>query len=296
MLGYMENNKNAEFIIRNEQSMKVSSLTLDRDELLAFCRLLQERAKAAGEIEIANYQKGDLSDDQYQFNLNTLRNGFDIRVLVAGKNGENLWGTVDEVFASPNFPDDVKSLFIDSASSLKASHNYYVRNQFFIFLDFSKPRIVDFTLLPSQETPNESNIKVSGYDATWVNGVFAELKKFIDARSSRLSIVHTHSVYDVFVSLLGMPLGFWACYRLSPYIESLFSSSSAFIVSALYLYCFLATLFLFRFWFHYLRWVSPLVEFRSKSSKVVAHRLLISTIAVSVFGSLIYDLVKFVKP
>lgn len=288
--------KNADIIIRNEQSMKVSSLTLDKEELLAFCRLLQERAKAAGEIEVANYRKGDLPDEQYQLNVNTLRSGFEIRITVAGKNGENLWGTVDVVFASPNFPAVVKSLFVDSASPLKASHNYYVRNAFVIFLDFDKPRIIDFTLLPSQETPNESNIQVSGYDATWVNGVFAELKTFVVSRSSSLSIVHTHSIYDVLLWPIGFPLGFWSCYRLSPYVESAFSSSSAFLVSALYLYCFVATLFLFRFWFHYLRWVSPLVEYRAKSSKVVAHRLLISAIAISVFGSFIYDLIKLAKP
>jgi hypothetical protein len=159
--------------IRNEQSMKVSSLTLDREELMAFCRVLQERAKSAGEMEINSYQKNDLSEEQYQLNINKLRSGFELRISVAGKNGENLWGSVDQVFTSPNFPTEVKSLFVDSASTLKASDNYYVRNEFLIFLDFSKRRIADFTLLPSQETPNGSNIKVLGYDATWVNGVFA---------------------------------------------------------------------------------------------------------------------------
>lgn len=284
--------KNATVIIRNEQSMKVSSLTLDKDELWTFCRLLQERSRAAGEIEVANYQKGDLSDEQYHFNVNTLRNGFEIQVSVGGKNGENLWGTVDEVFKSSNFPDDVKSLFVHSASPLKASHNYYVRNEFVIFLDFSKPRIVDFTLLPSLETPNESNIKVSGYDATWVNGVFAELKQFIESKSSSLSVVHAHSIYDVLLWAIGMPLGFWSCYRFSPFVESAFSSSSAFLVSALYLYCFLAALFLFQFWFRYLRWLSPLVEYRAKNSKIVTHRVIISAIAIAVLGAFVYDLIK----
>lgn len=288
--------KKADIIIRNEQSMKVSSLTLDKEELLAFCRLLQERAHAAGELEVANYLKGELTEDQYEFNVKNLRTGFEIRVTVAGKNGENLWGTIEEVFSSPNFPEEVKSLFVDSASPLKASHNYYVRNEFVIFLDFSKPQILDFTFLPSQETPNGSNIKVSGYDATWVNGVFAELKKFIDTRSSSFSIVHGHSVYDVLVWFLGFPIGFWACYRLSPLIESSFSNYSSFVVNALYLYCFVTSLFLFRFLFHYLRWVCPLVEYRAKHSKVVAHRVFLSAIAVSVIASFVYDLIRIVKP
>lgn len=290
------NQKQNNIIIRNEQSMKVSSLTLDKDELLNFCRLLQERASAAGGIELANYQKGELTEDQYQLNIQTLREGFELRISIAGANGENLWGTVNEVFSSPNFPDEVKSLFVDSGSPLKASHNYYVRNGFIIFLDFGKPKILDFTFLPSQATPNESNIKVQGFDATWVNGVFAEIKKFIDARSSSLSVVHSHSVYDVLLWFFGFPIGFWACYRLSPLIESAIASYSAFVVNAIYLYVFVATLFLFRFLFHYLRWVCPLVEYRAKNSKVVAHRLLLSTIAISVIGTFVSDVIKLMKP
>jgi hypothetical protein len=283
-------------VIRNEQSIKVSSLTLDKDELHSFCRLLQERSEAAGKLEVANYQKGDLTDDQYQLNIQTLHEGFTIRVTIAGKNGEHLWGTVEEVFSSPNFPEEVKSLYVDSGSPLKATHNYYIRNGFIIFFDFNKPKILDFTFLPSQETPNESSIKVTGYDATWVNGVFAELKKFIDSRSSSLSKVHGHSIYDVLLWFLGFPIGFWACYRLSPLIESSFASYSTFVINALYLYVFVACLFLFRFLFHYLRWVCPLVEYRGKHSKVVAHRLLLSAIAASVIGSFVYDLVKLMKP
>ncbi len=283
---------NKDAIIRNEQSMKVSSLTLDKEDLLSFCKILQERARAAGELEIAKYQRSEISDEQYQINIETLRSGFELRVAIAGKNGENIWGTIDEVFASPNFPSDVRSLFIDSASSLKISHNYYVRNDFVIFLDFNKPRIVDFTLLPSQETPNESNVKVRGYDATWVNGVFAEIRTFIESKSSSLSIVHKHSIYDILLWFIGFPLGFWVCYKLERHIESIFSNTSKFLVSALYLYCFIGVLFLFRFWFHYLRWVSPLVEFRAKNSVIVMHRLIISTIALSVLSSFIYDIIK----
>lgn len=276
--------------------MRVSSLTLDREELLSLCRLLQQRANAAREIEVTAYLQGDLTDEQYEKNVQTLRDGFELRVTIAGKNGENLWGSVDDVFASPNFPDEVKSLYVDSGTTLKATQNYYVRNSFVIFLDFGKPKVLDFTFLPSQATPNESNIKVQGYDPTWVNGVFAELKKFIDARSSSFSVVHSHSIYDVLLWVLGFPLGFWLCFRFSRFIEASLVGYSAFVVNAAYVYVFVATLFLFRFFFHYLRWVCPLVEYRGRQSKVVAHRLVLSTIAISVVGSFVYDLIKLLTP
>ena len=291
----MDQNQNS-LVIANEQSMKVSSLTLDKDELQGLCRLLQERADGAADIEVRNYHRGDQTDDQYQFNTQALQAGFRLCITIEGKNGENLSGAIEEVFSSPNFPQEVKSLFIDSGSTLKFAHKYYVRNSFVIFLDFSKPKILDFRIMPSQETPNGSSIKILGYDATWVNGLFAELKKFIDGKSSALSVVHKHSIYDLMLWLLWFPIAFWVCYRLSPFIESAFASYSTFITSALYVYAFAVTLFLFRFLFHYLRWVCPLVEYRAKHSRVVAHRFLLVAISASVIGSFIYDLVKLVKP
>ena len=279
--------------INNRQKIKVSSLSLDKDDLRKFCDILQERANSAAEIEVGLFKKNDQTDEQFEENKKTLRDSFKLKITVAGKDGEELWGTIEEVFGSVNFPEDVKSLYVDSELTLKVVHNYYPHNSFVIFLDFTKPNIFDFSLLPSHGTPNESNIEVKGYDATWVNGVFSELKKFINKRSSTLSIVHNHSVYDVLLWVLGFPISFWVCYKLSNPIENVFGPNNSFATSALYLYAYVASLFVFRVLFHYLRWVCPLVEYRCKGNKMLAHRAVFVVLSISWLGQFLYDIAKW---
>ncbi len=278
--------------IKSRQKMQISSLSFDKDELRRFCDILQERAHAAAEIETSLFLKNDQSDEEYRNNLQTLRESFTLKVTISGKNGEELWGTINEVFNSVNFPEEVKSVYIDSQSTLNHVHKYYPHNYFVVLLDFSKPKILDFSLLPSVGTPNGSNLEVSGYDATWVNGVFSELKSYITSKSSTLSIVHRHSIYDVLLWTLGFPLSFWLCNQLSNSITELTLESTLF-ENALYLYIFIATLLLFRLLFHYLRWMCPLVEFRTSGNKMLAHRVVFSVLSIGWFGQFAYDIAKW---
>ncbi|MGR5305096.1 hypothetical protein [Vibrio mediterranei] len=279
--------------INNRQQMDVSSLSLDKEDLRRFCEILQERAYAAADIEVGLFQQNEQTEEQFEANKATLRESFKLKVTITGIDGGEHWGFIDEVFDSVNFPEQVKSLYVDSESTLRYVHNYYPHNSFKIFLDFSKPRIFDLSLLPSTGTPNESNVEVKGYDATWVNGVFSEIKSYVDARGSALSKVHSHSVYDILLWVLGFPISFWVCSKFSPSIENSFGYGNAFVVSALYLYTFVATLFLFRILFHYLRWVCPLVEYKNKANKMLMHRAILGVLSVGWVGNFFYDIAKW---
>lgn len=279
--------------LKNRQTMNVSSLSLDKDNLRRFCNILQERANSAAELEVDLFPKDDQTDEQYEANLQTLRESSQLKVNISGKDGEELWGSIDEVFESVNFPEQVKSFYVDSETTLRYIHNYYPHNSFKILLDFNKPKIFDLSLMPSHGTPNASKVEVQGYDATWVNGLFSEIKKFIDNRSSTLSFVHNHSIYDILLWFFGLPLSFWFCSKLTASIESAFGGNNAFVISALYLYVFLVSVFVFRVLFHYLRWVCPLVEWRSEGSRLLAHRAILVVMSVGWFGQFLYDIAKW---
>lgn len=255
-----------------------------------FCKILQERSFGAADIEIHNFNRDELDEAQYEKAIKTLQEGFELRISINGANGEELHGPIEEVFESANFPDNVVSLYVDSNRVLKGVHNYNTLNSFTVFLDFSKPAIFDFTLLPNQGTPNEANFEVQGYDATWVNGVFSEINNFIKERSSTFSVVHSHSVYDILLWFLGFPLAFWFCFKASSKLDSV--SDNAFFESALYFYAFIATLFVFRIVFHYLRWICPLVEYRAKGSKIRAHRAILVTLLIGLVGTFVADIAK----
>src|SRR3989304_2843728 len=151
--------------VRNRLSRKIASCSLDRDELHKLCQILQERSSAAGDIEVMNLKQGELPH-------------------------EEMYGSISEVFDSPNFPDQVSTFYINSETILRAIHNWYPRNSFELFLDFRKPELFDFSLMPSQPTPNASNFSVQGYDVTWTNGVFSEVIKCLDRHPSTLSWLH----------------------------------------------------------------------------------------------------------
>lgn len=284
---------NREPKVNNRKRMDISSLSLDKEDLRKFCDILQDRANSAAEIEVGLFPQKDQTDEQFEASKLTLRESFKLNITVTGIDGDEHYVTIEDVFSSTNFPERIKSLYVDSDSTLRYVHNYVPQNLFKIFLDFTKPKIFDLSLLPHSRTPNESYIEVAGYDATWVNGVFSELKSFIEKRASTLSKVHNHSIYDILLWILGFPLSFWFCSKASDYIENSFGAGNSFVTSALYLYTFVASLFIFRILFHYLRWVCPLVEFRSKNNKVIVHRALLTILTVSWIGQFIYDIGKW---
>jgi hypothetical protein len=146
--------------------------------LRRFCEILQERATTAAHHEIESYQQGLQTDEQYETNKVRIYQGFNLRVSITGANNQSLFGAISEVFNSPNFPDEVKSIYVYSNLVLKTQYNYVPRNSFEVFLDFSRPAVFDFSIFPSQPTPNGSRIIIEGLEATWANGLFHELQNF----------------------------------------------------------------------------------------------------------------------
>lgn len=265
--------------------------SLNKEELRQFFRILEERAKAAADIEVSHYEQGTLSEEDFEKNKILLKSLFEIRPTITSANGPELFGTVDDVFTSPNFPDVVKSVYVNSETTLKALHNYFPRNKFQLSFDFNRPTVFDFTIGPSERTPNESHIEVVGVDATWANGVFYEIKSFIDDHKATAPWLHRHTIYDIFLWNIGYPIAFWFCFKLSDVVVQL-TGGSPFLQAGGYLYLFLVALLGFRTLFHYARWVFPAFEYRHDKSKAFRHRLTLSALSVGLLGSLLYDILK----
>lgn len=286
--------QNVNVPVRNRMNQRISSLMIDKDDLLKLCRILQERADAAAILEIENYPKGAMSDQQHEDDKRKLKDAFKLHITITSKNGAELYGSIDHVFNSPNFPADVRSFYVNSETILKARHSYSPRNSFELFLDFSKAAPLDLSLLPSQDTPNGSNFTVQGYDATWANGVYHELQNQLKERTSCISFVHKHSVYDLFLIVLGLPFCFWGINKGADFIEAGPLRDLNFVKNAAYVYFFFLLLFVFRVIFHYVRWVSPLVEYKSKESRIGLHRFILGAIILSVASAAVYDFIKYI--
>jgi len=276
------------------QKKQIRSFSTDRDELRKLLEVVQERVYAAADIEERHLNRLEgQTDEQYEQAKKDLRAGFRLFVTLSGTDGRELCGTIEDIFDSPNFPESVKDLFLDSTTALRTRYNYCPRNKVVLLIDFERPGVIDFTMLPSQETINESKIEVSGNDVTWVNGVFQEAVDYISKHPAAATWLHRHTVYDIIVLLLGLPLSFWVCSKVSSSIETALSGHSVFLRAALYVYVFFISLSLLRVAFHYARWIWPLTEYRSSKNKSLKHKTAFVAICSSVGLSLLYDVLKW---
>jgi len=279
--------------VNNRLSLDRLSCLLDKEDLRRLLNILQERLNASAELEVRNFQQLNQTDKQFETNKGLIRSGSKVLLTLTGKSGLELYGSINEVFDSPNFPDSVKSIYINSAIYLKSVYNYTVRNSFEMFLDFSRPGIFDFTLMPSDRTPNGSNVKVQGSDATWVNGLFHEIQEFIRDHKAPATWIHRHSIYDMLLWFFGYPFAFWACFKVSPSLPTI-NGVGPFLKAALFVYLFLITLTGFRALFHYARWVFPVVEYRHPKGTSLRHRIILGALAFALTASVLYDIIKWI--
>lgn len=278
-------------ILRTELAKAINSLSFEKDELKKILTVLQTKANEACKIEsdfllTLNDLKGDIDIMKENLSKCSL-----LKVTIKGTKGEDLFGSVEEVFEANIFPDKIQSVYVNSEIPYVGQFSYHPRNFFQLFIDFSKPKIFDFSIQPSEKTPNNSHFKVEGYDATWVNGVFSELDKFF--LNKRIKFIHRTSAYDIIVWLIGIPFAFWCCFKLSPFINNFFIRNT-FLLSALFVYVFIASLLAIRMLFHYFRWVYPMIAFRNKNDKSIMHQSILYTITVGMFGKFLYDICKWI--
>ncbi len=284
--------------IHKRLKINISSFSADKDDLETFCKLLQDKADVAAKIEVTYYEEkakdnpANTPQEKITEDTKIIKNSFKLGITVSGKDGKEVFDYTGNVFSSVDFPEEVKSLYIDSESILRNIHNYSPSNGFKVFIDFRKPKLFDFSLMPSSETPNESNIEVKGYDSTWVDGTFKPLEEFINTRSSRFSFIHNNCSYDILLMVFCFPISFWICHTLAFHIESI--SKNTFVTNAMYLYVFLAILMVFRILFHYVRWVFPLVEFKHKNNKTGWHLTLLIGVIGSIIATCIWNFGKII--
>ncbi len=277
-------------LVLNKLKKPIDSLKINKDELEKLLKLLQERAIKACDLECTYLESLESFPNLDQSKIE-LRNSSTLKVTLTGINGEELFGNINEVFGSVSFPDKVKSVYVQSGLLYKANFNYVIRNQFELFLDFAKTKVLDFSLQPSMKTPNDSMFNVNGFDNTWVNGVFRELDDYFKKRSNNFSIIHKAGFYDLLVWLIGIPFGFWSCIKLEDlFIEDI---PSVFLSSALFVYIFFISLLALRFLFQYSRWLYPKIHFLSPKEPSLIHQGFYFAIVIGLISKFLYDFIKY---
>ena len=282
-------------ILTRELSQPVAACVFSKGDLENLCEILQEWCSKALDEEIKHYSQLEQTSEQFLSGIASLKSGFQLKVTVQGADDERVYGTIPDVFNSPRFPHQIKTLYINSASDLRNLYNWVPRNRFEMFLDFTKPEFsFHLSLSLSISTPNASNVLVSGLDSTWVSGVYGEIASFIEKNKNRRKFFHRHGVYDLFLFLLGFPLAFSIAYKLSGLVNKIFGIFSVFVQNGAYVFIFAVVLYGFRILFSYARWMFPIVEYKNSTSNVRQHRYILGGLILAILGNFLYDLLKLI--
>jgi len=54
-------------------------------------------------------------------NKKTIKEGFNLKPTIVSADGKELWGNFKDIFESSNFPDQIKSIYVNSEMPLKAA-------------------------------------------------------------------------------------------------------------------------------------------------------------------------------
>jgi hypothetical protein len=173
----------SDYIFQNSLFKPIGSLTIDKEELRQLVKFLEEKAIEAAQLEYQHFSQEDPMAENLDKVKENIYTCLPLRVSIDGFDGEKLFGTIKEIFETSSFPDRIKLVYINSKLLYDTLFKYTPRNHFEICIDFSKPKVLDFTLLPGERTPNNSYFNVEGSDTTWVNGVFAEVDRKLKRRS-----------------------------------------------------------------------------------------------------------------
>jgi hypothetical protein len=137
---------------------------------------------------------------------------------------------------------------------------------------------------------NASNFEIFSSSEAWFTTLNTRLTQLFNDRRTGFNWLHQEGIYDLFLFIVGLPFALWIDYRFSPGIDKLQLPNV--LATGVYVYLFLAGLFIFRAAFTYSRWVFPKIEIQSQASLPLRHRAVWLAIMIGVFGGAIWDAIK----
>jgi hypothetical protein len=264
----------------------IKACRLRRDDLARLYRIINERQVEYGQILLNQLaQQPEESPDQFEERRARVANAFITTVNLTGANNEIVSGSGEHFLASENIPDNILTVFyttLAGPNSIGIAREL-LQSRATLLLDFSRPTILDFSKFPTLATENTSNFSIFSSSETWFTVLHTRLMQIFNERSTRFDWIHRPGMYDLLLLIIGLPFALSVDYELSGVIEKW--KFPTVLGSALYVYFFIAGLFVFRGLFTYSRWVFPKVEFESEPSPPLRHRGVWAGIMIAILGA-----------
>jgi len=279
----------------NYRLKNLPSCSLDLCYFKKLYEILKKVTEEGSQIEISQLRKKEgEADEIFEKLKNNARKLYKVSIQIFGAKGEYIFTESPNVFDDSRLPDTITKITFDNTSKFKDIPQQREQiNRFRVDFDFTKQRVFDFNLSPSEATPNKSFISVLGENETWVSGVYNKVIESLDGRSNKHGWLHVNNIYDLFLWFLIIPLSLRLLYNINQSLPPHFTEFSAFFKVACYIYFFMVMMIVFRIVFNYARWIFPNIEFITPLKKgAKRHRIILGAILLGVLISFIYDLIK----
>jgi hypothetical protein len=268
----------------------LGALKLSLTDIERIYERLQQQVHAQADAELATLvKKPEHTVDEFVAEKGRLRDQvFRVTVTLGGADGKSLYGDDVTVFRSPIRPNEVSSIFMTNSTLYRNATQRDPANMFKLYLDFSKPPLLDSQNPVSSPTPNASNLDVTGTTDASVAAVVDAVEGVTKDRGTNRAWMHRAFMYDLGVSVFGLPLGFYVCWKASSLVAQ-FAGVNTFFAAAAYVYIFFVTLWAFRLLFGYTRWAFPSVELTDNPDKSRTHRAVLGVIVLGLLVNFIWE-------
>lgn len=269
---------------------------IDLNYLIKLHNILVEINNEAAKIETSTLQQQpNQTQEEFEKLKEYCRNLFKISIQIFGSKGKYIFSESSSIFDETKLPDRINRIIFDNSLKYSFLLKKELSNKVKIEFDFQKPKVFDLQSIPSLATPNNSSIHIIGNNETWVFGTYKKVMDSLVERSTKRGWLHKNNVYDLLLWFLIIPMTFRILYKIDNNFLLRFENISTIFVVAIYLYLFIFIINIFRMIFNYARWIFPKIELvTSLKNGARIHRLILTTILISLLASFIGDLVKLI--
>lgn len=250
------------------RSLSIPTCSLDSSDLRDLHDILSRAAATAAEKELDQIRRTGVSADELKSTLAQARSALQLVIRLEKATGDWIHGTDSTLLSGENLLKDLARVHFNSAVLFRVFANRDPFSWVSVTIDFTAPPVFDISNPSGVPTPNASSCVISGTEGTWAHGVFQELSQFFDGRRTKRTWLHSGSIYDILLLVLGLPLSLGLVVRASYILPATWTGAAA---TAFYVYLALLALALFRLLFGYARWVFPRIEKKS-SDRSSVHR------------------------
>lgn len=192
-----------------EQTIPIRGCHFSLDHVRQLYRELQDINTQFGRQVIAEIipEEGLTNEQWDQRKAFLLRDGFCLTVSIQGHHHQQVYGATESIFADPNLPMPIKNIYFNNITAWKRNAgNSEPRNKIAIALDFTKPPLLDPSLILSSPTPNSSYVSIRADDISYFRAVQRVVDDQILSRRTWYSAIHRSFAYDIGMWLIALPL------------------------------------------------------------------------------------------